>query len=102
MVAEFAQDHQMGFGALMTAASVALRVGEMETAIQIMSRRVAGALAASSIRMDLDLMPLADEPPFAPRRMDETLVWPLEAPMIDAARFRMFRDMKVESGLPER
>ena len=67
-----------------------------------MTRRVAGALAASSIRMDLDLLPLADEAPFAPRRMDETLVWPLEAPMIDAARFRMFRDMKVESGLPER
>ena len=34
--------------------------------------------------------------------MDETLVWPLEALMIDAARFRLFRDMKVESALPER
>ena len=42
------------------------------------------------------------DPLFAPRRMDETLVWPLEAPMIDAARFRLFREMKVESGLPER
>ena len=101
-VGEFERNAQLGFGSLLTAANVALRVGEVAIAAQLMQRRVAGDLAAASIRMDVDLLSLADEPAFAPRRMDATLVWPLEAPMIDAARFRLFREMKVESGLPER
>ena len=42
---------------------------------------------------------LGDEPPFVPRRLVATLGWPLEAPMIDAARFRSFRDVRFERGL---
>jgi hypothetical protein len=52
------------------------------------------------VRLDPELHPLLDEPPFAPRRRDLALVWPLEAPMIDAVRFALFREVRIESGRP--
>ena len=52
-------------------------------------------------RLDPELLPLMDLPQFAPRRLDGTLVWPLEAPMIDAARHAVFREVRIESGLPQ-
>ncbi|MEP7028364.1 MAG: hypothetical protein ABI960_07205, partial [Candidatus Eisenbacteria bacterium] len=102
ILGELAQVPQLGFGQLLTAASLALRLGDPAAATQFMSRPIALAIAPTTIRIESDLMALADVPAFAPRRMDQALVWPLEAPMIDAARFRLFREMKVESGLPER
>jgi hypothetical protein len=102
LVSGFEQNTNLGFGSLLTAASVALRVGEVAVATRLMQRPLAQQLAPATIRMDVDLLALADETAFAPRRMDAALVWPLEAPMIDAARFRLFREVKIESGLPER
>ena len=53
------------------------------------------------MRLDPDLHPLLEREPLAPRRWDTTLVWPLEAPMIDAARHALFREVRIESGRPE-
>jgi len=52
-------------------------------------------------RLDPELHPLLDRPAFGPRRMDVTLVWPLEAPMIDPARHALFKEVKIESGMPQ-
>jgi hypothetical protein len=53
------------------------------------------------LRLESKMHPLLDYEPFAPRRMDRTLVWPLEAPMVNPAVFRVFKDVRIESGLAE-
>ena len=102
VVEECLEDPTIAFGALMAAASLAIRIGDLDMAARLMLRQALKDLANATVRLDADLIALADHPAFRPRRMDVTLVWPLEAPMIDATRFRLFRDMTVESGLPER
>jgi len=99
---EVATHGDLAFGSIAGAAECALRLGDVALATRLMTRSASGTLAAVMVRLDPALLALADEPEIAPRRLDATLVWPLEAPMIDAARFRMFRDIKVESALPER
>ncbi|MEO6461648.1 MAG: hypothetical protein ABIP29_01080, partial [Candidatus Eisenbacteria bacterium] len=91
----------MGMGALQALAEVALRLGRPEAALHLLARPLIKDMAPVFVRLDTALHPLLDGAPFAPRRMDVTLVWPLEAPMIDRARFRLFREVKIESGLPE-
>ena len=52
-------------------------------------------------RLIPELHPILDHPPFAPRRREAPLVWPLEAPMIDTARNALFREVRIESGTPQ-
>jgi hypothetical protein len=54
----------------------------------------------TAARLDPSLHPILDYAPFAPRRRDAVLVWPLEAPMMDASVHRLFREVRIESGLP--
>jgi TolB-like protein/Tfp pilus assembly protein PilF len=88
-------------GTLTLAAEAAVRIGEMEIARRFLARSLTKDLAPMTARLCPGLHPLLDHAPFAPRRMDATLVWPLEAPMIDRARFRLFREVRIESGLPD-
>ncbi|HKQ59522.1 MAG TPA: protein kinase [Candidatus Eisenbacteria bacterium] len=83
------------------AARAAVRVGEHETATRLMSQMVIAKVAPTWVRLAPGLHPLLDLPPLAPRRCDTTLVWPLEAPMIDRARFMLFREVRIDTGLPE-
>ena len=53
------------------------------------------------IRLEPLLHPLLDLEAFAPRRSELELVWPVEAPMIDRTRLRLFREVRIESGMPE-
>ena len=78
-------------------------MGEVYRARDVRLERDVGSISSCPImaRLDPELHPLLDHAPHAPRRMDATLVWPLEAPMIDRGRFRLFREVKSESGLPE-
>jgi serine/threonine protein kinase/tetratricopeptide (TPR) repeat protein len=85
---------------LVMAAQVAVRVGELDLARGFLARNVVLALAPTIVRLEPDLHALLDAPPFAPRRRDVALVWPLEAPMIDAARHALFREVRIESGTP--
>ena len=55
----------------------------------------------SMARLDPELHPFLDRAPWAPRRLDVTLIWPLEAPMIDAARHALFKEVKIESAMPQ-
>ncbi len=86
---------------MMLAAGAALRAGELEMAKSFLARQLVRDLAPVFARLDAELHPLLDHAPLAPRRWDATLVWPLEAPMIDAARHRLFREVRIESGLPQ-
>ena len=76
-------------------------IGEPEIALRLVSRPLFKDLGHTFLRLDASLHPLLDQGPFAPRRRNATLVWPLEAPMIDRARFKLFREVKIESGIPE-
>jgi len=87
-------------GNLVMAAQVAIRVGDPDLARGYLARTVVENLAPTIVRMEPDLHPLLDAPPFSPRRRDTALVWPLEAPMIDAARHALFREVRIESGTP--
>jgi serine/threonine protein kinase/Flp pilus assembly protein TadD len=86
--------------ALALSACAALRVGEPERALRFMSRGIIADLAPVLTRLDPELHPLLEREPFAPRRMNSTLVWTLEAPMIDAGRHALFKEVRIESGVP--
>jgi len=98
---EHADSGLLNFAALTFAAAAAMRIGDPKRAVAIMQRRSARDVAPVMIRMDEVLHPLLDLPEFAPRRADMTLVWPLESPMIDRVRFKLFREVRIESGRPE-
>ncbi len=91
----------LGVGGFISLAATAVRLGRPEVAVDLMTRPLMADLASTEVRLVSSLYSLADLPPFAPRKWDVTLVWPLEAPMIDRARFKLFREVKIESGLPE-
>jgi Tfp pilus assembly protein PilF len=88
-------------GVLLHLAGTAVRLGDIETALSLLARPMIGDLGPTFARLDPDLHPVLDRAPFAPRRRDATLVWPLEAPMLDAATFRLFREVKIMSGIAE-
>ena len=95
------RDDWLGVFPRILAGSVLVRLGEMERARRMFSEVALRGFSSCLIRMTPDVHPLLDHEPFAPRRMAATLVWPLEAPMIDAARHRFFREVRIESGRPE-
>ena len=92
---------RIGPGALAIAAAAAFRLGERDLAARFLDRKFMRDFIPWFARLDPELLPLMDLPQFAPRRLDGTLVWPLEAPMIDAARHAVFREVRIESGLPQ-
>ena len=54
-----------------------------------------------AIRRDEFLHPVLELEAFEPRHSAMGLVWPVEAPMIDRTRLRLFREVRIESGMPE-
>ena len=99
LVAESESGPAIGAGGLMLAASAAARLGETERALRFLARPLVRDMAGVLARLEPELHPLLDRAPLAPRRSDLPLVWPLEAPMIDAARHALFREVRIESGL---
>ena len=91
----------MGSFALITASGVLERLGEPELALRFLNRNMIRRLVPTLARLIPALYPLLDRPPLAPRRRAATLVWPLEAPRIDAARHSLFREVRIESGIPQ-
>ena len=95
------QEATLDSGGLMVAALAAVTIGNLDRAVQFLSRPVFEDGAPVAIRLEPGLHPLLDRPPFAPRRMEATLIWPLEAPMIETARFAAFREVRIESARPQ-
>lgn len=92
-----------GMGLLVAPSVVdaAIRVGEIDLAKFFLARRLMVDMAPTVVRLDPDLHPLLDMEPFAPRVLDATLVWPLEAPMLKPSVHALFREVRIESGLPQ-
>jgi hypothetical protein len=88
-------------GSILSAVAAALKVGEIAIAVRILNRTVFQQLAPTSARLDPTLHAALDQPLFAPRRRDATLVWPLEAPMMAPSVHGLFREVRIESGLAE-
>ncbi|MGH7681715.1 MAG: tetratricopeptide repeat protein, partial [Candidatus Eiseniibacteriota bacterium] len=88
-------------GAISIAAGAALRAGDADLIERFQEKVLRTRMGQTMARLDPELHPLLDRPPFAPRRWDVTLIWPLEAPMIDPARYALFREVKIESGMPQ-
>jgi tetratricopeptide (TPR) repeat protein len=82
-------------------AATALRLDEPETAIRVLERVPDPEIISMAARLNVECHPLLDRPPLAPRKSPLTLVWPLQAPMIDEARFSVFKEVRIESGRPE-
>ena len=75
------------------------QVGDFGAALRWADRPVVRFQMQTFARLIPELHPLLDHPAFAPRCRDVTLVWPLEAPMIDAARRALFQEVRIESGI---
>ncbi len=82
-------------------AKTAIELGEPDRAVQLFIRPGMADFAPMLLRLSPELHALLDRKPFAPRRWDAALVWPLEAPMIDATLHAMFREVRIESGRPQ-
>ncbi len=91
----------LGFSGLSFAARAAFILGDVELAVRLFRRPLITHLAPILARLDVGLQPLLEHAAFAPRVSPLTLIWPLEAPMIDAARHRMFREVRIESAMPD-
>jgi serine/threonine protein kinase/Tfp pilus assembly protein PilF len=91
----------LGSGSMMIAATAAVRVGDLDRAIGLLNRRILRDLSPCMARLEPELHPVLDHRPFAPRRWNVTLVWPLQAPMIDEACYSVFREVRIESGRPQ-
>jgi tetratricopeptide (TPR) repeat protein len=100
LVADLSGRPSLATGVLPLVAACAVRLGDIEAARAFMSRKVLDDIAPVIVRLVHELHPLLDRNPFAPRRSPLTLVWPLEAPMIDVARHALFKGVRIESGYP--
>ena len=86
---------------IVAAASAAVKLGEVDRALELLNREIMSDMMPCVLRLHPELHPMLDHRPFAPRRWNTTLVWPLEAPMIDPACHSVFREVKIESGRPQ-
>ena len=91
----------LGAGSISVAAGAAARVGDPELSARFLEKVTGTRMGGTMARLDPELHPLLDRPSLAPRRRDVTLIWPLEAPMIDPARYVLFKEVRIESGLPQ-
>jgi len=101
LLRELEDEAGLGSHSAMVASAAALRLGNAEQALRFLERKTVRPLAPTAVRLYSDLHALLDQPPYAPRRRAVSLVWPLEAPKIDAARHALFREVRIESGIPQ-
>ena len=100
LLTEIEPNPRLHLVSLAIAAGAWIRLGDLERAHHLLDRDVVRDLLPMVLRLIAELHPLLDRPPFAPRRSSLTLVWPLEARMIDRARHALFREVRIESGVP--
>jgi tetratricopeptide (TPR) repeat protein len=91
----------LGAASLSIAAGAATRAGDQELSTRFLGKVLGTLMGATMTRLDPELHVFLDRPPLAPRRRDVALIWPLEAPMIDPARHAVFREVRIESGMPQ-
>jgi tetratricopeptide (TPR) repeat protein len=87
--------------ALATAVELGFKIGEPELSVAAINRLGVEPYLAVLLRMSHGCHPMLDREPFAPRKAALTLTWPLQAPMIDEARYALFEEVRIKSGRPE-
>ena len=87
-------------GGVLAATLAAMELGDVETAVATLHRQLTNRLAPVLVRLYPKFHSLLDHLAFAPRRCALTLVWPVEAPMIDPVRLVLFKEVKIASGTP--
>ena len=93
-------DAPHNFTGIGMAAVTALRLGDRAKVTELLQRRLIFDYREMIARISPVYHPLLDLELLQPRRSQLELVWPLEAPMIDATRHRLFRKVSIESGRP--
>jgi TolB-like protein/Flp pilus assembly protein TadD len=91
----------LNMGGCSFGARAALLVGDRERAVAFYRRRVNSELAPVIVRLEPGFEALLEAEPLAPRVSPLTLAWPLEAPMLRPEQHRLFREVRIESALPE-
>jgi TolB-like protein/Tfp pilus assembly protein PilF len=91
----------IGAGSLLLLAEAVVRLGDPARAARLVTRQILGDLAGTHLRLDPALHPILELSPFAPRRSERALIWPLEAPMMDARVHAVFKEVRIESGIPQ-
>jgi serine/threonine protein kinase/tetratricopeptide (TPR) repeat protein len=85
---------------LIHGAGIATSIGRKDLGRRFLSRTIIRPQAPVRLRLKPDLWPLANDPPFAPRRSSLTLVWPAEAPPPPPGIEDLFSGVRFESALP--
>jgi len=85
---------------LVHGAGLAASMGRADLARRFLRRTIIRPQAPVRLRLKPALWPLADQPPFAPRRLPLTLVWPAEAPPPPPGIEDLFASIRYESALP--
>ncbi len=98
---EFDEELPLVFRSFMILAQLAVRLGDLDRAAGLVHRPLVHPDAHTRVRIEPELHPLLDRPEFAPRRSEATLVWPVESPMMHRSLLRLFREVRIESGMPE-
>jgi len=101
LLTQFGSATVFSWFALQCGALAALRIHRPDQAMEFMRIRMIKDVAPVLLRLDPLAHPLLELDAFAPRRSPLTLVWPVEAPMIDRTRLRLFQDVRIGSGTPE-
>ena len=101
LLSEFGNVTAPSWSALGYAALAAQRLRRPDQAVEFMRVRMLKDVAPVLLRVDSLFHPLLELEAFAPRRSPLTLVWPVEAPMIDRTRLRLFREVRIGSATPE-
>jgi len=101
LLRELSSAPYLGAGAAEILVSTAVLAGEPELAALFARVGILEDLVPTMARIEPALHPLLDQPAFGPRKWDAVLVWPLEAPMMHPSVLPLFREVRIESGLPQ-
>jgi len=101
LLRELASAPNMGAGTVSLLLETAAIVGDLDLASPFVSAGVVRDLIGTMARITPGLHPLVGRPPLIPRRRDVALVWPIEAPMPHPSVLSLFREIRIESGLPQ-
>jgi tetratricopeptide (TPR) repeat protein len=101
LLQELMEQGGLGVGAIYALADAAIHIGEPDLALPFVNRSVAREIIGTMARITPTMHRLLDKPPLSPRRSENILVWPLEAPMPPASVRPLFRELHLESGIPK-
>ncbi|MGH7724250.1 MAG: protein kinase domain-containing protein [Candidatus Eiseniibacteriota bacterium] len=98
LVEELKDPRGLNTGSCYLLAEACVRLGDLDRALVYLRQPVNADLSPVSARLNPNLHPVLDREPYAPRRSNLTLVWPLEAPMVSAVNHALFKEVRIDTG----